>query len=100
MKSERKYIITRKHGKVQHFKFPGSWHHANFARDNGFDFFSEVLETGMIIDKKITILECKDKKHMAKRVCKTFLSEGYMKGRELESMLMYRRQEYVLPNGD
>ena len=100
MKSERKYIITKKYGKMRHYKFPASWHHLNFARDNGYDFFSEVLETGIIIDGKATIIECKDKKHMARRMAKTFLSEGYMKGRELESMLMYKSKVHELPNGD
>jgi len=98
---ETKYIIVKKYGKVKHFTFPGCLHHQTFARDNGYDYFSEILETGMIIDKKIIIVECKDKKHMSKRMDKTFLSEGYMKGRELESMLMYRiPEEYVLRNGD
>jgi hypothetical protein len=100
MRNEQKYIITKKNGKVAHFKFPSSWHHLTFARDNGFDFFSEVLETGLLIDGKAVIIECRDKKHMTRRMAKTFLSEGYMKGRELESMLMYKSEEYVLREGD
>lgn len=99
--TETKYIITKKYGKIRHYKFPGSWHHFFFARDNGYDYYNEVLETGMIIDKKIVIVECKDKKHMEKRMDRTFLSEGYMKGRELESMLLYKnKSEYVLRDGD
>lgn len=99
--TEKKYIITYKHGKIKHFKFSASWHHQTFARDNGFDIFSEVLETGTIVDKQIKILECKNKAHMERRINKTWLSEGYMKARELESMLMYSRKgEYILRDGD
>jgi hypothetical protein len=88
--SERKFIIVKQSGKLKKFKFPASGHHFNFARDLGFDFFRDVVETGTIVDKQIKIMECKVKSHMERRIHKSWLSEGYMKGRELESMLMYK----------
>ena len=88
--TESKYIIVKQFGKLRHIKFPSCYHHFYFARDNGFDYFRDVMETGLIVDKKITILECNNREHMKKRMEKTFLSEGYMKGRELETMLVYK----------
>jgi len=96
--TEKKYIITYKYGKIKHFKFPGSWHHFNFARDNGFDYYANVLETGIILDKRCSILECKNKNHFNKRLEKTHISSGYLKGRELETMLSYKVEG--LRNGD
>jgi len=99
--TESKYIIVRKYGKLKHYKFPASWHHFWYARDNGYDFYRDVVETGLIVDKKIKILECKVKEHIQKKEFLTVLSEQTMKAREVESRYMYKSKGvYELKDGD
>lgn len=89
---ELKYIITKKNGQVKHFKFTSYYHHETFARDNGFDYFSQVIETGLLIEGNCVIVTCLDKRHLERREAKQLnrLASNYLKAREVESLYSYR----------
>jgi hypothetical protein len=89
---ELKYIITRKGGQTRHFKFPSCYHHETFSRDNGYDYFSQVIESGLIIEGNCVIVTCKDKIHLERRERKQLntLGNNYLKAREIESLYSYR----------
>ena len=89
MNAEKKYIIFKKYNKLEKLVFPACHSHYYFARDNGIDFF-KVMETGMIIDKKIVIVECKDRRHLERRRDLTLFSEQRLKAREVESRYAYK----------
>jgi hypothetical protein len=65
MLRECKYIIFRKDSKLKHFIFPYSNSHYYFARDNGINDMN-IIETGLLIGSKISVLECKNKIHLDK----------------------------------
>jgi hypothetical protein len=90
---EVKFIIT-KDGK--HFK--SDWlHHQKIARDNGYSE-NEIIESGIIMDKQLFILECQDKKHVSKKKnnylgrLDYFQDLRLMRAREVESRYMYKTE--------
>ena len=92
-KPEKKYIITFKGGKIRHFIFPYSWHHEFFARDNGFDYFSQVIESGLLIEGRAFIITCKDKGHAERRAWRQDLPEASYKARQAASLYAYGIQK-------
>jgi len=87
--TETKFIIARKYGRLFHRK--SDWlSHDTIARDNGFDSFNEVLETGLLIDRQVVIIECRDRLHFKKRMDRTSIDRATMKAREIESLYSYR----------
>jgi hypothetical protein len=95
-KSEKKYIITYKGGKIKHFIFPASQFHEFFARDNGFNYFSQVIESGLLIEGRAFILTCKNKGHAARREYRQSLPAASIKAREVQSLYAYKIER----NGD
>ena len=94
---ETKFIIARKYGRLYHRK--STWlSHDTIARDNGFDSYSQVLETGLLIDGRVIILECKSQEHRQKRIDKTSIDKQLLRAREVESLYSYRYAE--LREGD
>lgn len=86
---EIKFIIALKYGKIRHFK--STWLcHDTIARDNGIDAWQGILETGLIIQHRIIILECKDIKHRQKRIEKTSIDKQLLRAREIESLYSYK----------
>jgi hypothetical protein len=86
---EIKYIIAKKYGKLCHRK--STWlSHDTIARDNGFDSYSQVIETGLLICGRVIILECKDINHRQKRINKTSIDKQLLRAREVESLYSYR----------
>jgi hypothetical protein len=65
-------------------------YHDTFSRDNGFDVFSQVVETGMLIDGKIHILTCKDRQHQERRNWETRLPDNIYKARVVQSRYLYK----------
>lgn len=107
---EVKYIVVRdkKTNRMKNFK--SDWlHHGTIARDNGFES-KDILECGIILDKQLFILECKDEKHLQKRNniyiggrlndYQDMRLRNWLKGRELESWAYYHKLEKTLPDGD
>jgi hypothetical protein len=94
MNTEKKYIITKRAGHYRHYRFPTSLYHANFARDTGYKP-SEVIETGLIIDGSIQVLECHDTRHSAKA---HGISAESIKARECKEY--YNTQIYRIKEGD
>jgi len=90
MLAEKKYIIAKVDGHYKHLRFPTSMYHDTFARDNGFDVFSQVVETGMLVDGKIHILTCKDERHRERRDYTTRLPDNVYKARAAQTMYMYK----------
>jgi hypothetical protein len=85
---EIKYIIAKKHGRLYHKK--SDWlNHDTIARDNGFDNYNQVIETGLLIEGRTVIIECKDIKHRQKRIDRTSIDKAYLKARELKSIYSY-----------
>jgi hypothetical protein len=105
---EIKYIILRdkKTGHLRHFK-SDYLHHYTIARDNGYNS-EDILEAGIFLDKHIYILECIILSHLNRRKEKFVFSSIYqdirlntwIKGRELESQVYYKRPAGILPEGD
>jgi len=89
MNTEKKYIIAKVQGHMRHFRFPTCMYHDTFARDNGIDVFSQVVETGMLVDGKVHILTCKDRKHQERRAYMERLPEQTYKARVVQTMYMY-----------
>jgi len=95
----KKFIIYKKNNKIKHLK--GYQFHEFMARDNGIDYFGQVIETGILQDKRAVIVECRDKKHLARIKDKLFGNtciERDLKARECESRYLY--QIKGLKNGD
>jgi hypothetical protein len=95
--TEIKYIIVRDKtsGHLRHFK--SDWlYHYTLARDKGFDS-SDIIEAGILLDKKLFILECIIASHFKKASYKFIINtnyqdlrlEAYNKGRESESLYSY-----------
>jgi len=84
-KTEKKYIITR----LRHFIFPKSLYHEFFARDNGFDYQSQVIESGILIEGKAFIITCKNKNHLQRREYLQSLPIQALKARQAESLYNY-----------
>ena len=95
---ELKYIIYKRYNRIGRFKFPSSYSHYYFTRDNGIDYYNDVIETGLIVEGKIIIVECKDIKHLHKRQELTLFSERSIKARIIESRYLYKLTE--LREGD
>lgn len=87
MLKEKKFIIAEQYGRIKHFIFPSSHLHYNFSKDLGLAY-SKIIETGLIVDKKIIVLECKDQNHLKKS--NTELTPEVLKARETETRLAYR----------
>jgi hypothetical protein len=88
-----KFIIAIKQGKLKHFK--SEWeNHDDIARHNNIDTWDEVIETGIIQEGQILLLDCKQQKHWHKRQSRDDLlwesSWRMSKAREAESLYSYR----------
>lgn len=106
---ETKYIIVKdKSGHLRHFK--SDWlHHYTLARDNGFSE-RDIVECGIFLDKENFIVECSDNSHITRRSNRYVgnrLNEyqnnrlkNWLKGRELESQLYFRKEAIGLREGD
>jgi len=107
--AEIKYIIVKnKNGQLRHLK--SDWlHHFTIARDNGY-LECDIIECVIFLDKKNFILECSDKKHLERRLNRYIgirlneyqenKLELWLKGRELESQLFYKKQKIGIRDGD
>jgi len=99
---EIKFIIAKKNGKLIRLK--GYWYHDTLCRDNGIDYFNQVIETGIIQEGKIIIVECREPKHLARVKDKLILSQcnrQYWKARERATIYDYtKREPYILKEGD
>lgn len=89
VKLEKKYIITYKSGRVKHFTFPSSYMHEFFARDNGYDYCTQVIESGVLIEGKPFIITCKNKAHAQRRDYMQRLSAQTLKAREVQTRYTY-----------
>jgi hypothetical protein len=86
---EVKYIIARKYGRLYHRK--STWlSHDTIARDNGFDSYNQVIETGLLIEGRVVIIECRDIKHRQKRIDRTSIDKAYLRARATESIYAYK----------
>jgi hypothetical protein len=92
MRAEKKYIIAKVNGHMRHLSFPSCMYHDTFARDNGIDTFSQVVETGMLVDGLPVIITCKDKSHLERRDYKQHMAEKTFKARAVQTMYMYEIQ--------
>lgn len=100
MYNEKKFIIVKKYGHLKHLKFPGSLFHDTFARDNGY-YWDDVVETGLIRNKRIIIVECRDRRRYPRIEHKMLFSDIELRAREAETRYAYRSKNvYELPNGD
>ena len=88
MIKERKYIIGLKYGKLKHYTFPYCYHHYSFAYDNGIKL-KDVIETGLIVDKRIVIIECISQKHLQKRDYLKQINNNILQARQVESLYSY-----------
>jgi hypothetical protein len=104
--AELKFIIVkdRQSNKLKHY-FSDWLCHDTIARDNNYDY-REVIEAGMIIDNKIIILDCIDKKHKDKHYKNVFdnriefYSQLWIKARQVESSYLYNKNITGLKEGD
>jgi hypothetical protein len=106
--SEIKFVILRDNqGRLRHFK--SDWkHHTTIAKDNGFDY-SDVVEAGLFLDKRLYILESVYLEHLRRRAVNYIGNRlndyqdirltAWLKGRTLESQLYYSK-EPILKEGD
>jgi hypothetical protein len=100
MLRERKYIVGIKDGRLRHLTFPYSLHHYSFAYDNGYKS-KDVIETGLIVDNRVMILECRDSKHSERRSHLRQLSPIDLKAREAQTRYAYNKElVYTLREGD
>jgi len=88
-KTEKKYIITYKNNRLRHFIFPKSLYHEFFARDNGYDYQTQVIESGILIEGKAFIITCKNKNHLQRREYLQSLPLQALKARQSESLYKY-----------
>jgi hypothetical protein len=88
MYNEKKFIIVKQYNRIRHFIFPSCLFHDTFARDNGF-YFNDVLETGLIRNGRIVIVECRVKEHLPRVEHKSLFSEQELKARSCESLYAY-----------
>jgi len=97
--TETKFIIARKYGKIKRLKCPTSYSHFYFARDNGIDYDTQVLETGFLIDGQILIETCRDKEHLSRHDIKRknniidlnyYNNKRVLRAREVESLYQYK----------
>lgn len=93
----KKFIIVKKNGKLK--KIKGYETHENIAFDNGYNYFSDVIETGIIDNGNIFFVECRDKKHLAKRQYqKELFDPCLIRARATETF--YRYNVYTIKEGD
>jgi len=98
--TEKKFIIVKQYNRIKHFIFPSCHFHDNFARDNGFNY-SDVLETGLLRNGRVVIVECRDRRHAPRVEHKSLFSDIELRAREAESLYSFRRKlERALPEGD
>ena len=108
----KKFFIAYKNGRLCHRVFSASWMHEQAARDNGFDYFGQVIETGFLIgcnsDKtaanslKIALEVCKRPEHLRhrQRVDLNALTALRL-SREAQTRYAYAKYEpYILKAGD
>lgn len=88
-KTEKKYIITYKNNVLRHFIFPKSLFHEFFARDNGYDYQTQVIESGLLIDGKAFIITCKNQNHIQRREYLQSLPIQTLKARQAETFYKY-----------
>jgi len=107
--TETKFIITKD---LRHFK-SDYLHHSQIARARGYTP-DDILETGVIIDTKIFILETEPehlRKHLDRYIgnvlyslnpnCFDIKLKEWLRGRELESQLYYSKRPLgILKEGD
>lgn len=112
MLTSKKFFIAYKNGRYCHRVFPTSWMHEQAARDYGFDYFGQVIETGFLIgcnsDKtvknslKISLEVCKRPEHLKHRQ-RIDLNEitALRLSREAQTRYAYMNKEsYILREGD
>jgi len=100
-----KFIIM-KNG--QKFK-SDTMHHYQLARVKGFEP-EDIIESGVILENKIFILDCLNKSHLNKKAnnyvgnriaCGDEVLIDWLRNRELESQLYYSKQSIsILKDGD
>jgi hypothetical protein len=85
-----KFIIATKSGQLRHFK--SDWeNHDNIARHNNVDPYSQVIETGLIVDSNVLILECSQAEHKLKHFYnKVMFDPGILRARQTESVYSYK----------
>jgi len=84
----KKFIIVKQFGKLK--KIKGYNSHEAIAYDNGFNYFSDVIETGILDNGNVFILECRDKKHFAKREYnKGLFDPSILRARATETLYNY-----------
>ena len=88
-KTEKKYIITYKNNRLRHFIFPKSLYHEFYARDNGYDYQTQVIESGLLIEGKPFIITCKNQIHIQRREYLQSLPIQSLKARQTESFYKY-----------
>jgi len=98
-----KFIIAYKKGKLYHRKSDNPFiFHLGLARDNNFDYYSEIIESGIIEDNNIVIVECKRKAHLLRHKQKEI--NNYLnltKAREAQTVSAYNKNlTYILREGD
>jgi len=64
-------------------------HHDNFARDNGFDPWAHVIETGLLIEGRPVIETCKNKAHQQRREFRQSYTAQGLKARQVQSLYAY-----------
>jgi len=79
---EQKYIILKKQDLTKEFIFPTSLSHADFANDNGFNYWTDTIESGLVIDGLKICTDGRDKND--------YLVAGtVLKGRQAETLYRY-----------
>jgi len=95
--SELKFIIAKRYGHLIHLK--GYNRHFDIARDNHLNYYTQVIETGIIQDKRLLIIECRIPLHLAKSKNKSIednINRNFLKGREAQALYDYG----YIKNGD
>jgi hypothetical protein len=98
-----KFIIAYKNGRLHHKKSDNPFiFHLGLARQYNFDFYSDVIESGIIEDKHIVLVECKHKAHLLRHKQREI--DSYIeltKAREAQTRSAYNKNlTYILREGD
>jgi hypothetical protein len=89
----KKFIIIKKAGHYKHIKGYNS--HEAITYDNGFNYYNDVIETGIIDNGNIFFIECRDKKHLAKReYTRGLFDPGIIRARAAETYYIYNLGQY------
>ena len=84
----KKFIILKINGHYKHIKGYNS--HEAIVFDNGYNYFSDVIETGIIDNGNIFFIECRDKKHLARREYnKGLFDPSILRARATETLYNY-----------